>query len=239
MSGPVAGMLGALLAEMSGRNEMSMFISDDQRRSVVSGLFENFYAPETRAEVVFDTNRSWTARLPALRQLMPESRVIACVRDLHWIMDSVERLVRKNAFSPSSIFNYSSGGTVYTRANGLAAADGLVGYAFDALKEAFYGEDTEQLMLVQYDSLVREPARVMQAIYHFIGEPAFQHDFENVQYDAREFDLRSGTPGLHDVRAKVELRARESILPPDLIRRFENDAFWTRAENNLRQVRII
>lgn len=30
-------------------------------------------------------------------------------------------------FSPSSIFNYSAGGTVYTRANGIVAADGMVG----------------------------------------------------------------------------------------------------------------
>lgn len=239
MSGPVGGMFSTLLAEMSERNEMAVFISDAQRRCVLHGMFENYYGPETDAEVIFDTNRSWTTRLPALRQLMPESRVIACVRDLHWIIDSVERLIRKNAFSPSSIFNYSAGGTVYTRANGLAGVDGMVGYAYDALKEAFYGEDGERLMLVQYDTLTREPAKVLAAIYDFIGEPLFQHDFDNVQYDAREFDLRAGTPGLHDVRTRVAYTQRESILPPDLVRRFENDAFWKHPENNIRGVRVI
>jgi sulfotransferase len=239
MSGPVGGLFSSLLTEMSQRNEMAVFISDAQRQRVLKGLFDNYYGPDTAAEVIFDTNRSWTTRLPAIRQLMPDSRVIACVRDIHWIVDSVERLVRKNAFSPSSIFNYSAGGTVYTRANGLASADGMIGYAYDALKEAFYSEDADRLLLVQYDTLTREPAKALKVVYEFIGEAHYTHDFDNVQFDAREFDRRAGTPGLHDVRAKVQPQQRTSILPPDLVRRFENDAFWKNAENNLRGVRIV
>ena len=53
--------------------------------------------------------------------------MIACVRELPWVLDSIERLIQRNVFSPSSIFNYSSGGTVYTRANEVVAADGMVG----------------------------------------------------------------------------------------------------------------
>ncbi|QAU25365.1 sulfotransferase [Dyella sp. M7H15-1] len=239
MSGPLGGLFGTMLVEMSQRNESAVFISDAQRQSLLSGLFENYYRPETDAEVIFDTHRSWTTRLPALKQLMPHSRIIACVRDIHWTIDSIERLVRKNAFSPSSIFSYTAGGTVYSRANGLAGVDGMVGYAYDALKEAFFGEDTERLMLVQYDTLAREPAKVLAAIYDFIGESHFQHDFDNVHYNAREFDLRAGTPGLHDVRKRVEPVQRTSIVPPDLVRRFENDSFWKHPENNVRGVRIV
>ena len=44
-----------------------------------------------------------------------------------WVVDSIEKLVQRNVFSPSSIFNYSAGGTVYTRANAIVAPDGLVG----------------------------------------------------------------------------------------------------------------
>ena len=45
-------------------------------------------------------------------------------------------------------------------------------------------------------------------------------------YDMIEFDLRLGTPGLHDVGRKVEARERKTILPPDLFLRYQNDAFW-------------
>ena len=41
-----------------------------------------------------------------------------------------------------------------------------------------------------------------------------------------EFDERAGTPGLHTVRSIVKAEPRESLLPPDLFKRFVNDAFW-------------
>ena len=238
MSGPLGGMFATMLGEMSGRNEFAMFISNAQRQRVLQGLFDNFYA-DVPQDVVFDTHRSWCTRLPAIRQILPKSKVIACVRPLGWIVDSIERLVRKNAFSPSSIFNYVPGGTVYTRVNGVAGSEGMVGFAYDALKEAFYGEDTSRLMLVQYETLVSDPAKVLNAIYGFIGEPPGMHDFDHVEYNADEFDQRVGTPGLHLVRPKVQMVERPTILPPDLVRRFENDAFWQEPLANPNSVLVV
>lgn len=238
MSGPLAGMFSAMLGEMSGKNEFSVFITDAQRQRVLRGLFENFYA-EMSSEVIFDTNRFWCTKLPAIKALFPDSKVIACVRELPWIIDSIERLVRKNAFQPSSIFNYLPGGTVYTRANGLASSDGMVGFAYDALKEAFYGEDTDRLMLVQYETLTTEPVKVLNAAYDFLGEPAFTHDFDRVDFDATAFDDKAGTPGLHTVRPQVKAIPRKTLLPPDLFRRFANDAFWKDPENNPNRIRIV
>jgi sulfotransferase len=238
MSGPLAGMFGTLLGEMSARNEFSVFIDDAQRQRVLRGLFENYYA-DCSAEVIFDTSRAWCARLPALSQLFPAAKVIACVRHVPWIVDSIERLVHKNAFSPSSIFNYTPGGTVYTRANGIAGPDGLLGYAYDALKEACYGEHAKRLLLVQYETLTTQPAKALAAIYDFLGEPAFKHDFKHVDYDARAFDTKAGTPGLHDVRAVVAAIERRTLLPPDLFQRFANDAFWRDPARHPAGVRIV
>lgn len=238
MSGPLAGMFGALLGEMSERNEFSVFLDDAKRQRILKGLFDQFYA-DCKAEVIFDTSRAWCARLPAIARLFPESRVIACVRNLPWVVDSIERLVQKNAFSPSSIFSYSPGGTVYTRANSIAAADGMVGYAYDALKQGCFGHEASRLLLVQYETLTSEPARAMQAIYDFIGQPVFKHDFERVEYDVTEFDRRAGTPGLHTVRGKVHAEPRATLLPPDLFQRFANDAFWRDPQLIPRNLRIV
>ena len=155
-----------------------------------------------------------------------DAKVIACVRELPWVVDSIERLIQLNVFSPSSIFNYSSGGTVYSRAKQVVAADGMVGGPYDALKQACYGAQRDRLLLVQYETLTTDPAKAMQAIYAFIGEPVFEHDFGHVDYDVTEFDERAGTPGLHTVRATVKAEPRETLLPPDLFNRFIHDAFW-------------
>lgn len=225
MSGPLAGLFGALLGEMSGRNEFSVFIDDAKRERILRGLFDNFYA-ESTAEVIFDTSRGWCAWMPAIARLFPDAKVIACVRELPWVVDSIERLIQTNVFSPSSIFNYSSGGTVYTRAKHLVAADGMVGGPYDALKQACYGAQRDRLLLVQYETLTTAPAKTMQAIYAFIGEPVFDHDFGHVDYDVTEFDARAGTPGLHTVRPIVKAESRDPLLPPDLFNRFVRDAFW-------------
>ncbi|WP_233842664.1 sulfotransferase [Dyella sp. 2HG41-7] len=239
MSGPLSGMVNAMLGEMSDRNEFSVFITDQQRRRVLQNLFESYYGPEYTAEVVFDTSRIWCSKLPVLCGLFPSVKMIACVRHVSWVIDSVERLVRNNALRPSSIFSYQTGGTVYTRAEGLANGDGMVGYAYNALKEAFYGEHAQHLMLLQYETLVRDPARAMAAVYDFIGEPAFKHDFDSVQFDADEFDARAGTPGLHAIGKKIVAQERTTVLPPDVFRRFENDAFWLNAQANPQSVRVV
>lgn len=225
MSGPLAGLFDALVAQMSARNEFSVFLDDAKRERILRGLFDSYYSDCT-AEVVFDTNRGWCARMPAIAQLFPEAKVIACVRELPWVIDSIERLVQRNVFSPSSIFNYSTGGTVYTRANDVASQDGMVGGPYDALKQACYGAQRDRLLVVQYDTLTAEPAKVMHAIYEFIGEPVFEHDFGHVDYDVTSFDERAGTPGLHTVRGEVKAEPRETVLPPDLFNRFVHDAFW-------------
>ena len=80
----------------------------------------------------------------------------------------------------------------------------MVGFALDALREAFYGEHAGRLILVSYQALTRAPRDTMALIYEFIGERPFEHDFDNVEYEANEFDLPIGSPGLHTVRRRVE-----------------------------------
>jgi sulfotransferase len=226
MSGPLAGLFGALLSEMSARNEYSVFIDDTKRQRLLYGLFDNFYA-DCDAEVVFDTNRAWCAWMPTIAQLFPDAKVIACVRDLSWVIDSIERIIQRNVFTPSSIFDYKPGGTVYTRANGVAGQDGMVGAPYDALKQACFGAQRENLLLLQYETLTTDPGKAMHAIYDFIGEPTFDHNFGHIDYDVTRFDERAGTPGLHTVRGRVSVEPRETLLPPDLFNRFVNDAFWS------------
>ena len=239
MSSPVGGLFNTLLTEMSAKNEGAVFIGNHQRQRILKGLFDNFYADHNQ-EIIFDTNRLWCAKLSALATLFPDAKVIACVRNLSWIVDSIERLIQQNAFEPSSIFGYQSGGTVYTRANGVAGPDGLVGFAFDALKQAVYGEHAQgRLLLLRYESLTKNPQAALNAVYDFLDKPAFAHDVVHIDYDDRGFDAKAGTPGLHAVRRKIAPNTRETILPPDLFARFENDAFWENPQNLPKGIRVV
>lgn len=239
MTSPVGAMYMALETAMSRRNETAVFIDEHQRRTVLKGLFANYYDGIHTQKLVFDTNRAWCTKLPALVQLFPNARFICCVRNIGWIMDSVERLVRRNAFELSGMFGFEPGGTVYSRINRLAASDGLVGYALDALREAYFGEQAAKLILVEYQALTRAPRDTLNHLYAMLGEPPFDHDFENVVYEADDFDAALGTSGLHTVRRRVEWVERQSILPPGLFERFENDMFWRAPEANIRGAAMI
>ena len=228
MSSPVGGIFNAMQKAISGGNEAAMFLNDEQRAGLLWNIFDEVYSGEKGNRVVFDTNRLWPAKLGTLVRLFPECRIICCVRQVAWIMDSIERLVRRNAFELSGIFGYEPGGTVYSRCASLAASNGLVGFALDALREGFYSEHADRLLMVEYEALCRGPRETVGAIYEWLGLPYWDgHQFEAIEQipGASEFDARIGTPGLHSVAVKVEWRERETILPPELFASFPAP-FW-------------
>lgn len=239
MSSPVASLFLAMQGATSRRNEGAVFLDEAQKIELLRGVFRGFYHAHPAEQTIFDTNRAWCSKMPALTRLFPEARVICCVRHVGWIMDSIERLIRANPFELSGIFNYEPSNTVFTRVARLAHSDALVGFALDALREAFFGDQADRLILVSYEALASEPERTMRTLYDFLGEDWHPHDFDNVEYAADDFDMGLGTPGLHTVRRKVEFRERRTVLPPDLFARFEGDAFWTRPELNARGVPVI
>lgn len=238
MSSPVAGLFDGVIAQVSAGTEMASMVDATQRARLLRGLFDSYYAD--RAEpVIFDTNRAWTAHLPALMQLFPEARLICCVRDVAWVMDSLERQFRKHAFEHTRLFGSAAErATVYTRIEALAGPNRLVGYGWHALKEACYSEHAERLVIVDYDLLASRPEEVFRLIYDFIGEPWFAHDFQNVEYDAPGFDAQLGLDGLHRVHREVKPMARSTILPPDLFQKYANLAFW-RELGDSRAFRIV
>ncbi len=227
MTSPVGPVFNACLTAMGAENEFSVFFREEQKRDILMGVFDGFYRHVDAPGVVFDTNRMWTSRIAALRRLFPEARMVCCVRNPAWVMDSIECLIRRNAFDVSRIFNNAQErATVYSRADALLNPHRMIGFAWSALKEAYYSENSDMMLLVEYDLLASRPAEVMPLIYRFIGEEPFEHDFDDVEYEAEDFDTQLMAKGLHTVRGKVELKERETVLPPDLFKRFQDLTFW-------------
>ena len=173
MSSPIAGLFDGIISQVSAGSELSSMVSQEQRARFLRGLFDSYYADHDQP-VIFDTNRSWTAQLPALTQVFPEAKVICLVRDVAWIMDSMERQFRQNAFEHTRLFNNpGERSTVYTRVEALAGANRLVGYPWHALREACYSEFAERIVIVEYDLIAHRPAEVFKLLYDFLEEEPF------------------------------------------------------------------
>lgn len=226
MTSPVGQLVNSFLEQMGAGGEYSPFFDGKKRRDMCRALFDVYYGGQSDKEVIFDTNRLWTARLHQLAELFDDFKVICCVRNPAWVMDSFECIFRRNPFDYSRMFNQQSRETVYSRCEALMNTGGVVGAAWTALKEAYYGDHSHRLLLVDYDLLTQNPRRTIELIYEFIEEPRYGHDFDNVVYEESEFDRNLGVTGMHRVEGKVRFVPRRTILPPDLFRNYEQMVFW-------------
>lgn len=233
MSSPVGALVRNMLNQLGAGSEFGPVVSTEQRRRLARGVFDSYYADQPGKDIIVDTNRMWCAQMPALLDMFPGAKVIACVRNVAWVMDSLERRYRANPFEITRLFNDDTErNTVYSRVDTLAQRNRLVGYPWTALKEAFYGEHAASLLLIDYDLLAQAPQQVLPLLYQFIDEPAFEHDFEQVHYEAPEFDNALGLHGLHTVRPRVAIERRETILPPDLFAQYSTLSFWQDQANS-------
>jgi sulfotransferase len=237
MSGPLLGLFESLLRAMSESNEYAMFLTERQRTGVMRSLVETFYEDVAGEKVIFDTNRGWCAQLPAIHELWPDARVIACVRSPAWILDSFERRVQAAPLRRGKLFPAEAAANVYTRVESMLKA-GPVGPALQALRQAWSGEQADRMIVVRYESLTERPAEVMTRLYEFLGEEPFAHDFEQVEYDEPEFDERLGMPGLHRVASRVRPNQRNTILPADLFSQ-QDRSFWDVPGQNARRVIVL
>ncbi|WP_414441444.1 sulfotransferase family protein [Burkholderia sp. 22PA0106] len=239
MTSPVAALCGAIHPKMCG-GEFSTFFDDEKRARMLRGIFDSYYGQISADQVVFDTNRTWTGKVALLAALYPQARIICCVREVSWIIDSVETMLGKNPLQLSKVFNFQPGNSVYARAETLMDTErGLIGHPWSTLREAWYGGDAGRLLVVQYERLVSEPERVLKSLYRAIGEPWFEHDFNNAVYDEPEYDAQLGMPGLHKVRSKVEYQPRSPRIPPDLFAKYAGSNFWAKPELNPRKVTLL
>ena len=220
-------MTNAILAFSLTGNKTQM--DKEQRINVLSHIIDGYYEKDS-AEVVFNTSRNWTAFLPMMDLVRPEAKVICCVRDIFWVLDSFEVLRTKDPtlhfFNNDQSESFTKN-NVYTRTNAIFEK-GPLQIALDCLKQGFYSEYNSKLHFVEYNDLASNPEKTMQGVYNFIGEPYFIHDFDNVERAYDEYDISIGQEGTHTVRKKVELINRPATLPQDLYDRYANKGyeFW-------------
>ena len=230
MSSPLAAMLVAMQAKMSN-GEFNTFYDDATRVAMLRGAFDSYYSIKApmldSGSVIFDSNRSWTARPALLAKLYPNSRIICCVRHVGWIADSIENMLIKNPLQFSRIFNYQPGNSINARVEQLMNSEtGLIGLPWNHLRDAWFGPFANRLILIQYDRLASQPQQTMQALYRALDLPPFQHDFQNVSYAADDYDDSIGMPGLHKIDPVVCKRERQPILPPEIYAKAASTHFW-------------
>ena len=228
ISDPLHGYVKSITQITNMAAGMESMVSLDRRRKLMMGLFESFYHDSN--EVCFNTNRGWSSDTSLLKDLIPDFKMIVCLRDIPWILDSFEQLNSKNPHTIKPLYNHQDLGNVYDRTHMLMGnipnAAGYVAGPLTNVKHSMFCAERNQILYLEYDVLVKNPESALKQIYAFLGEPWYQHDFDNVEDSYDEFDAQAKIEGLHTVRKKVMNIERRSILPDDLWQHYDNQTFW-------------
>ena len=69
MSSPVAGLVNGMLEQTGAGSEFYTFFDEEKRKRMCKALFNAYYDDKAQPDIIFDTNRLWTARLHQLVEL--------------------------------------------------------------------------------------------------------------------------------------------------------------------------
>jgi sulfotransferase len=236
ISDPLHGYIKSITQLTNTAVGMEAAVPINKRKRLMLSLFDEFYrdCPPVR----FNTNRGWTADTPLLKDLFPDFKMIVCLRDIPWILDSFERLNSKNPHTIKPLYNHQDLSNVYDRSHMLmGAVSNAAGYVAGPLanvRHSMFCSERDQICYVEYDTLVKDPAGTIRQLYTFLNEPLFSHNFNSVENSYDEFDQQAKIVGLHTVRKKVEFENRSTVLPDDLWNHYSQNTFW---KHNFEQIR--
>jgi sulfotransferase len=173
--------------------------------AMCGAMANGYYSELTDRPIVCDKNRGWSHYYEWVDQWYPMPKMICMVRDLRSIIGSMERKYRDNRHRPEGPDNPAAlqNMTVEQRAaHWLNSAP--VGLALARTLDCFQRGVAKHMLWVRYEDLCADPEAAMRRIYEYVGEPYFEHDFNNLSKEVEEDDSHFGVFGQHTVRPRVE-----------------------------------
>jgi sulfotransferase len=207
--------------------ENNLNLTEERRKNILLSIFEGYYK-HLNAPIIFDSSRSWTKSTTLLKELFPYTKILCCVRDIPWIINSFELINKRNPLYTSTLVKEECKDNVFSRSDGMMDKNGgVIAEPWIFLQEG-YAINPEMIYFVEYDNLCRDPKKEMKTIYEFLEKPYYSHDFENIEYSNENFDRLCNLKDLHTVRKKVEYKEQQKILPPEVWEKYSsmNMEFW-------------
>jgi len=222
ISNPLNGIFDGVLSSLNNVGSYSNK-SNEQIDNILRNIAETFHdAPDKT--LYFNHNRSWCNKIHILKRLYPDLKLIVLVRDIGWILDSFERLYRKNPYHIPIYFkeNFKMN-NVFTRCE--VYMESLINPVYYGVRDMFWSGE-HNFLSIHYDDLVIRPEVVMRNVYNYIEQPYYEHDYNNVTSDYDQFDRLMRMPDMHNVRSKVEYIERKTVIPPEIFNKFGDMNVW-------------
>ena len=188
--------------------------TEKRLRQTLKAMCDIWYVDE-KSKVVFDKSRGWAFNALLLKQIYPDAKIIAMVRDLRAVFGSVEKQHQRYP-----IFDEAPdpmGKTVFTRADQMFSPQGLIGGPINGVMD-LVRRQPEGLIVIQYETFVQNPQMIMDRLYTELGERPYEHDFDNVKNTATDLDSQYLHKYPHEGSGQVAPRLDDwqDYVSPDL-----------------------
>ncbi|NOX73756.1 MAG: sulfotransferase [Alphaproteobacteria bacterium] len=201
---PAQQVFTTSLARLSEGGPEAHLLNEAQKTALMRGVVDAVYHDRPFGAVVFDANRDWLDHLDHIVALYPLCRIIICVRNPAAIVNSVV------LSSPDQMDDK----TLADTASRMTAPKGEIGLEIGKLRTALSSRHAERIFVLDYDRLVDDPEDVMDALYEFLREPEFNHNYHEIG------------GGGETVTGPVRRSGQPMILPTRMILQLSGRAFW-------------
>jgi sulfotransferase len=198
---------------------------------VLSSIPHNYYF-NTQQNIIIDKSRGWVNQIQHIKDYITENPKIICpVRSIQDILSSFLLLIHKTprvSFIDEAILRNNLEITNDNRCDYLMSPQGIIGQSYHALQQAFFKGYMNNILLVEYDDLTRNPQKELDRIYAFLNLPLYSHSFENVKPKIDENDEVYKLDNMHKVRNKVEKIHRDNTkyLSEYVTDKYKHMEFW-------------
>lgn len=198
---------------------------------VLSSIPHNYYF-NTPQNIIIDKSRGWVNQIQHITDYITEEPKIICpVRSIQDILSSFLLLVHKTSkvsFIDEALLRNNLEITNDNRCDYLMSPQGIIGQSYHALQQAFHKGYNNNILLIEYDDLTRNPQQELNKIYEFLELPSYSHSFENVIPKCDENDEVYKLDNMHTVRNKIEKIHRDNskYLSRYIMNKYNHMEFW-------------
>lgn len=209
---PVPSIVESIIKNMGPHSD---FTSTDHKQLIkrfygmMGGAITGWYEAETEKSVVFSKGRPWIMFYHEIKKLFPTAKFIFCVRDLRGIILSFEKLLPQFPY-----LRYPVDGTnmemhrlgqkdridfwLHNPGSALAISLPHLPKFYEIYKDA-----PEDFYILKYETFAQSPVLEMKKLYDFLNYEYFNHDFENLNHQIKEFDSAYWSYVDHTVGQKI------------------------------------
>lgn len=235
---PIVDMTMAINRLLEKNEHYKAYPKQQSVFAVIQSLFQAYYW-HAQKPVVVDKNRGWTGQIKGLEQcVVSKAKIICPVRDIDEVVASLLQIAHKNPFNPEvgklnfldqSLVMMNKAINDENRCEYILSDKGLVGQCMNSLQAAIKNGYRDRLHFLEYRNLVSQPEATMNALYEFLGEQPFDHDFSHIENKHREKDKEIfSVPDLHEVGEKLAKSKTnpKKILPAKFYEECQGKEFW-------------